>query len=293
MGKTSLLRLVTGELTPSSGELVIGQRTQIALFDQTRSILNDDWSVFDNVADREGADRTGAGVIRVGERTYEMRTYLEQFSFRGIKQRQKAGALSGGERARLALAKVLSSSANLLLLDEPTNDLDIQTLGALEELLEGWAGCALIVSHDRYFLDRVATSLLVFEGDGKVVQYPGGYASYRSLKAQAEAQASATRETRRTQATESAKSAQPKSQRPPAPPATKRPLTYAERLELDGLLDRVTAAESTLSELEAELAKPGNYADAEAARRRNQEYERARALVGELTRRWEELEARR
>jgi ABC transport system ATP-binding/permease protein len=138
--------------------------------------------VFDNVAEREGADRTGAGPVTIGERVLELRAYLELFLFDGAALRRKVSALSGGERARVALALALKSGANVLLLDEPTNDLDIATLGALEELLESWPGCVLVVSHDRFFLDRVATSILAFEGNGKVENYSGNWESYRERK---------------------------------------------------------------------------------------------------------------
>lgn len=285
VGKTSLLKLVTGELAAASGQVVLGQQTRAILFDQTRAQLREDWSVFDNVADREGAERNGSAVVRIGALTYELRTYLERFSFKPNRQRQKVSSLSGGERARVALAKALCTGANLLLLDEPTNDLDIETLSSLEELLETWPGCALVVSHDRYFLDRVATSILAFEGGGKVVQYPGGYASYRSLKEQAEAQRQKVAEE---------KGAAPRPQ-PPVPRADSRakPLSYAERRELDGLLDRVSEAEERLRTLEAELSKPAAYADPEAAKRLTEAYERARVEVDELTSRWVLLEERK
>ncbi len=181
-GKTTLLRLVTGELTPTSGVVARGAQTKIAYFDQARTSLKDDWTVFDNVAEREGADRTGAGPVTIGERVMELRAYLKLFLFDGAALRRKVSALSGGERARVALALALKSGANVLLLDEPTNDLDIATLGALEELLETWPGCVLVVSHDRFFLDRVATSILAFEGQGKVELYGGNWESYRERK---------------------------------------------------------------------------------------------------------------
>jgi ATP-binding cassette subfamily F protein uup len=290
-GKTSLLRLVAGELSPTSGKVVRGANTAITYFDQSRSALRDDWSVFDNVAEREGADRGVADVVRIGDRVLEMRSYLEQFLFDGEKQRQKVGSLSGGERARVALAKALHHGANLLLLDEPTNDLDVSTLGALEELLETWPGCALIVSHDRYFLDRVATSTLAFEGDGVVTRYPGGYESYRSLREQAE----------RARAERAAADADRK---PPAasrgtagaeatPPGPK-PLSFAEKKELDGILDAITAIEARVGALEARLSSPELYSGdpAEAARVRA-EHQAAQRELAERTARWEELEARR
>lgn len=181
-GKTTLLRLVTGELSATSGTVVRGAQTKIAYFDQARTALRDDWTVFDNVAEREGADRTGAGPVTIGERVLELRAYLELFLFDGAALRRKVSALSGGERARVALALALKSGANVLLLDEPTNDLDIATLGAVEELLESWPGCVLVVSHDRFFLDRVATSILAFEGEGKVRLYGGNWSSYLERK---------------------------------------------------------------------------------------------------------------
>jgi len=289
MGKTSLLKLVTGELTPTQGTIVLGQRTRLTLFDQTRAQLRDDWSVFDNVAEREGAERSGAGSVQIGEKTYELRTYLEQFLFDSKKQRQKLSALSGGERARVALAKALKSGANLLLLDEPTNDLDIATLGELEQMLEAWPGCALVVSHDRYFLDKVATSILAFEDNGHVVQYPGGYETYRSLRAQAEAQRSA--ELPLGSPAASAPSA--------ALPASKarassKPLTYAERLELGGLLDRVSEKEAELKRLESKLSDPALYSEQILdAKGLKHDYELAVSELEQLTSRWEELEVRR
>ena len=188
-GKTTLLRLVTGELAPTEGTVVRGVQTKLAYFDQARTALRDDWTVFDNVAEREGADRTGAGPVTIGDRVLELRAYLELFLFDGAALRRKVSALSGGERARVALAMALKSGANVLLLDEPTNDLDIATLGALEELLEGWPGCVLVVSHDRFFLDRVATSILAFEGQGRVRLYGGNWASYLERKREDEAAA--------------------------------------------------------------------------------------------------------
>ncbi|WP_146652969.1 ABC-F family ATP-binding cassette domain-containing protein [Labilithrix luteola] len=185
-GKTTLLRLVTGELTPTSGTVKRGVQTKIAYFDQARTALMDDWTVFDNAAGREGADRTGAGPVTIGDRVMELRSYLELFLFDGAALRRKVSALSGGERARVALAVALKSGANVLLLDEPTNDLDIATLASLEELLENWPGCVLVVSHDRFFLDRVATSILAFEGDGKVQHYAGNWESYREQKREEE-----------------------------------------------------------------------------------------------------------
>ncbi|MGH7329838.1 MAG: ABC-F family ATP-binding cassette domain-containing protein, partial [Polyangiaceae bacterium] len=186
-GKTSLLRLVTKELEPTTGKVTQGRQTNVAYFDQSRSLLKEDWTVFDNVAEREGAIRTGAGQITLGDRTMELRAYLELFLFDAHAQRRKVSALSGGERARVTLALTLKHGDNVLLLDEPTNDLDIATLGALEDLLENWPGAVLVVSHDRFFLDRVATSILAFEGAGNVELYGGNWQSYFDRKAEIEA----------------------------------------------------------------------------------------------------------
>lgn len=288
-GKTSLLRTILAELEPSAGRVELGPRTKIALFDQARAGLHDDWSVFDNVAERQGAERDFAGVVQLGERTLDMRTYLEHFLFEGSAQRKPVGSLSGGERARVSLAKVLKSGANLLLLDEPTNDLDVATLASLEELLCDWQGSALIVSHDRGFLDRVATSILAFEGDGKVVLYPGNYSSYRALKAARKA-ALAAEEREKPEAAARSASTAPKPSTPPA----KKTLSSGERRELAGILDRIEAAEGRVSELESSLADPRLYAERPLdAQGLASELEAAQAEVRTLIARWEELEARR
>jgi ATP-binding cassette subfamily F protein uup len=283
VGKTSLLRLVSGELAATRGQVARGVNTRLTYFDQTKSQLRDDWSVVENVAEREGADRTGGGVVHIGEETLEMRRYLERFLFDHRQQRQKVGALSGGERARVALAQSLRSGANLLLLDEPTNDLDVATLGALEELLVSWPGCALIVSHDRYFLDRVATSILAFEGEGVVKQYPGGYETYRSLRAENEA------------STRDPATASPPPTPSPAPsPSAQKPLTFAERNELAGILDEITALEQTVTELEARMSDPAVYTrDPDVAKKIRNDYAQAQETLARRTARWEELESRR
>jgi ATP-binding cassette subfamily F protein uup len=296
-GKTSLLKTITRELEPSRGQVVVGNQTKLALFDQARAQLVDDWSILDNVAELEGAEKRGAGVVKIGDRTIEMRTYLEMFLFEGSKQRQKVGALSGGERARVALAKILKSGANLLLLDEPTNDLDVATLGSLEELLETWPGSVIVVSHDRWFLDRVATSILAFEGDGRVVRYPGNYTTYRDLRAEAEAKKKeeAAQSASKTADRKDAKpsEADAKSASKPEPGAPK-PLSFAEKKELDGLMDVIGAAEARVAELEARLADPALYAkEAALAGKLSGELEGARAEIARLYARWEELEARR
>ena len=210
-GKTTLLRLVTGELAPTSGKVVRGVQTKFAYFDQARTTLKDDWTVLDNVAEREHSDKVGAGTVTIGDRVMEMRAYLELFLFEGAALRRKVSALSGGERARVALALALKTGANVLLLDEPTNDLDIATLGSLAELIESWPGCVLVVSHDRFFLDSVVTSILAFEGDGKVTLYAGNWDDYQAQKRESEKAAKL--------ATRAASSPPPRMKSTPAPAA--------------------------------------------------------------------------
>jgi ATP-binding cassette subfamily F protein uup len=280
-GKTTLLRAIRGEIPPADGEVVLGKNTKIAYFDQHRADLDDAASIFDNVSDKRSRIDLGGGSI-------EVRSYLERFLFDPYKQRQPVGSLSGGERARVALAKMLSRGANLVIFDEPTNDLDVATLSALEELLIEFDGCAIMVTHDRWFLNRVATSVLAFEGGGRVVRYAGAYDAYREQRARAEEAAQA-----RASAEGGAPGkAVPAREKQAAPKA--RGLTYAERIELDAIMDRIEAAEQRVSEREAELADPALYAtrggEVQGLRA---ELERARAFAAELVARWEELETKR
>lgn len=174
-GKTTLFRLLMGLEAPQSGAIKVGDTVAMGYVDQSRANLKDDATVWEEVA--EGQD-----LVELGHKTMQSRAYVSQFGFKGPDQQKKVGALSGGERNRLHLAKLLKKGANLLLLDEPTNDLDIDTLRALEDALLDYAGCAMIISHDRWFLDRLATHLLAFEGDGRVVWFEGNYADYEEDK---------------------------------------------------------------------------------------------------------------
>ena len=194
------------------------------------------------------------------------------------------GKLSGGERARVALAKLLGEPSNLLILDEPTNDLDVETLGALESLLTEFEGTALVVTHDRYFLDRVATSILAFEGDGKVEYYVGNYSTYRRLRAQAEAEAKV--------ATPQETKQSPKTTGEATKPA-RVGLSYAERKELAGIEEAIENAEADVARIEAELADPSTYdGGPEQGRELADALDKARGRVEELMQRWEELESR-
>jgi ATP-binding cassette ChvD family protein len=170
-GKTTLFRMVVGEEEPDAGELRLGESVELAYVDQSRDALDPDKSVWEEISD-------GYDQIKVGEREMNSRAYAAGFNFRGSDQQRKVGALSGGERNRVHLAKLLRRGGNLLLLDEPTNDLDVDTLRALEEALLSFAGCAVIISHDRWFLDRVATHVLAFEGDSQVTWFEGNFEAY-------------------------------------------------------------------------------------------------------------------
>ena len=170
-GKTTLFRMITGQETPDAGTLKVGETVQLAYADQTRT-LDARKTVWDEISG-------GQEMIMVGKKEINSRAYLASFNFRGADQQKKVGDLAGGERNRLHLAKTLMSGGNLLLLDEPTNDLDVDTLRALEDALVDFAGCAVVISHDRWFLDRIATHILAFEGNSEVVWFEGNYGAYK------------------------------------------------------------------------------------------------------------------
>ena len=174
-GKTTLFRIMTGEEKPDDGELRIGPTVQIAAVDQSRDALDPNKTVWEEISD-------GQDIITVGNYQVQSRAYVSRFNFRGSDQQKKVGDLSGGERNRVHLAKLLKSGGNLLLLDEPTNDLDVETLRALEEAILAFPGCVVVISHDRWFLDRIATHILAFEGDSKVVWFEGNFADYEEDK---------------------------------------------------------------------------------------------------------------
>ncbi|MCW5622282.1 MAG: energy-dependent translational throttle protein EttA, partial [Burkholderiales bacterium] len=174
-GKSTLFRMIAGREKPDSGEIVIGPTVKLAYVDQSRDALEGSKSVWEFVSD-------GADVLNVGKFEMPSRAYIGRFNFKGADQQKPVGNLSGGERGRLHLAKTLIAGANVLLLDEPSNDLDVETLRALEEALLEFAGCVLVISHDRWFLDRIATHILAFEGDSQVVFFDGNYQEYEADK---------------------------------------------------------------------------------------------------------------
>ncbi len=172
-GKTTLFRMITGQEKPDAGSLRLGETVQVGYVDQSRDALNADKTVWEEITG-------GLDEVEMGKRTVPGRAYCSWFNFKGASQQRKVGSLSGGERNRLHLAKLLKTGCNLLLLDEPTNDLDVDTLRALEDALLNFAGCAVVISHDRWFLDRIATHMLAFEGDSQVVWFEGNYQDYEA-----------------------------------------------------------------------------------------------------------------
>jgi ATPase subunit of ABC transporter with duplicated ATPase domains len=172
-GKTTLLKMIVGKETPDSGSIKIGETVKLAYADQSRT-LDPEKTVYEEISQ-------GADTLELGKRKINARAYCASFNFQGSDQQKKVGVLSGGERNRVHLAKTLTEGANVILLDEPTNDLDVNTLRALEEALEEFAGAALVVSHDRWFLDRICTHLIVFEGDSQAKMYIGNWSDYETM----------------------------------------------------------------------------------------------------------------
>ncbi len=278
-GKTSLLLAIEEQLEASAGSVRRGSTTRTGYLDQQRSGLDPEQTVLESLGERSEIDSDGQSI--------EVASYLERFLFDRRSQRTKVGELSGGERARLCLARLLAQKINLLLLDEPTNDLDVSALAALESMLTDYSGSAIMVSHDRWFLDRVATSILAFEGDGRVELHAGNYSDYRERTL-----------ARRVEARDPSRGRAARASKARAGPTSSAPkkLSYKEGRELDGMLDAIEEAEREGARLEAQLADPTTYKDpsrnggiAELKR----ELEFARSQIERLTRRWEELEARR
>ncbi|MGY8992836.1 MAG: ATP-binding cassette domain-containing protein, partial [Rhodospirillales bacterium] len=174
-GKTTLFRMITKGEEPDSGTLRVGDTVVLGYVDQSRDSLDASKTVWQEISG-------GLDEVQLGKRSMASRAYVSQFNFKGSDQQEKVGSLSGGERNRVHLAKMLKSGANVILLDEPTNDLDVETLRALEDALLAFAGCAVVISHDRWFLDRIATHIIAFEGDSQVVWFEGNYGDYEADK---------------------------------------------------------------------------------------------------------------
>ena len=273
LGKSSLLKLMLGQLPAARGEVQIGARTEINYVDQNRMLLDDEKTVWQEVSD-------GSEVVKLGEESVTLRGYLRRFLFSEDRINTKISQLSGGERSRVLLAKILKRGGNVLMLDEPTNDLDLSTLRLLEEALIAFGGCVIVVSHDRYFLNRVCTSILAFEDEGVVRYHVGNYDYY--LEKRAEEQEYATADTNAAAAGKKAA---------PTTAAKPRKLKWKEERELESIESVILEAEREVARLEEAFAAPDFYAK-HGDRWQEMEAELAagRERVAKLYARWAELE---
>ena len=280
-GKTTLLRLLVGEMQPDSGTIRQGARLQIAYFDQQREGLDPDATVADSVHE-------GNTTVVVNGQPRHIIGYLEDFLFPRERAHSPVRSLSGGERNRLMLARLFAKPANVLVLDEPTNDLDIETLELLEELLGGFEGTVLLVSHDRAFLDNIVTSTLAFEGEGRVTEYVGGWADYLR-----QSQARGAEPAPRAAAPGVTSPAAPPAKSGTAPVTVKRKLSYKEQRELESLPERIAILEGEQSALKAEMESPEFYkSGAERIKAVMSRLDEASRELEQLLERWMELEER-
>jgi ATP-binding cassette subfamily F protein uup len=281
LGKTTLLRCIVGEIKPTQGTVKVGQLTKFNYVDQGRIQLRDDRNVYEEVAD-------GAEVVQFGEEKLSVRAYLKRFLFTDDRIVTQVKHLSGGERSRLLLARILKGGGNFLILDEPTNDLDLPTLRVLEEALVAFPGVICVVSHDRYFLNRVCTDILAFEGDGRIAHSVGNYDYYIEKRECAEAAAS-----RQNTALGAARKPKALARIAAAHDAAKpRKLTFKEGRELEGMEAQILAAETEVARFEALFVTPDFHRT--HGTRTNQlvaELGAARQRIAQLYTRWEELEA--
>ncbi len=277
MGKSTLLRLMIGEQLPAGGEVLVGARTEINYVDQNRVRLDDEKTLYEEVG--EGLD-----YVRLGGESITVRGYLRRFLFNEDRINTRVGLLSGGERSRVLLAKILKRGGNLLILDEPTNDLDLGTLRLLEEALCAFEGSVVVVSHDRYFLNRVCTAVLAFEEGGGVDFHVGNYDRYLEKRAEAVARAQRWEDASAKPAKDAAGDAAGDAAKP-------RKLKWKEERELEGMEERITTEEAEVARLEALFAEPGFYAQhGQRWAEFEEELRQARERVSVLYRRWEELE---
>lgn len=278
IGKSTLLKIITGSLIPDRGEAVAAPTVEFNYIDQSRLVLDPEKSVLEEIG--EGVEN-----VQLGTEKISVWGYLKRFLFEDERINTKIKYLSGGERARLTLAKILKQGGNFLILDEPTNDLDLSSLRLLEEALLSYSGCLLVVSHDRYFLNRVCTGILTFDPGGKIVYTPGDYdySLEKRRERRAAAEPAPVRETTKPSAAPS-----------PAPARTPRKLSFKENRELEGMEEAVTAAEEKIAEIEACFGDPDffeKYGSRSAELQR--ELDAARAEAARLYQRWEELENKR
>ncbi|MDB4953648.1 MAG: transporter, ATP-binding protein [Myxococcales bacterium] len=269
-GKTTLIKTILGIDPPDSGQVIVGTNTRPAYFEQGRTELRDELTVIEEVGD-------GYDYVELPTGRVHVRGFLKMLAFPESVFDTKIGQLSGGERNRVQLARLLRRGGNLLVLDEPTNDLDLPTLGALEDGLLSFPGCALIVSHDRWFLDRVATGILAFEGDGQVVFYEGSYSFYVERRVKIAPSAAAPRD---------------RDKRSRTPTDVGRKITFKEKHELAGMEAAIEVAEREVVELEAALSNPEVFKDrSKDVQAMISKLDAARANVEKLFARWQELEA--
>jgi len=282
-GKTTLLKLLLGELQPSSGSIHIGTKLEVAYFDQLRHQLDLEKTVIDNLAE-------GREFISIDGQNRHVLSYLGDFLFSPQRARTPVKALSGGERARLLLARLFSKPANLLVLDEPTNDLDVETLELLEEVLLGFAGTVLMVSHDRAFLDNVVTSTLVFQGDGEVREYVGGYQDWLRQGGSPKLLGIAERAESRADKPQATEASTPATA-PQVEPAAKKKLSYKLQRELDALPGRIDEVEQAIAAVQAEISAPAFYQQpSEVTGATLARLESLQQELDTLVERWAELE---
>jgi ATP-binding cassette subfamily F protein uup len=272
LGKTTLLKLIIGELAPTEGTVKIGQLTKFNYVDQSRLQLNDERTVLEEASD-------GTEFVQWGESKISLRSYLKRFLFADDRITTQVKYLSGGERSRLLLARILKRGGNFLILDEPTNDLDLPTLRVLEEALLAFPGVVCVVSHDRYFLNRVCTDVLAFEGDGTIRHSAGDYDYYLEKK---------------TKAVDTKKATAPSapSPAPASKPAKPGKLSFKDARELEGIEPKIQALEAEIVRIEALFASPDFHRT--HAVRTNELLAEVKAVRDKLARlyaRWEELEA--
>ncbi|HBA88730.1 MAG TPA: energy-dependent translational throttle protein EttA [Geobacter sp.] len=274
-GKTTLIRMIMGEEEPDQGRAVIGKKTKISYFDQLREVLDPSQTIYDFFGEGDYVATAG------GEKRHKI-GYLEEFLFSPDDRRRPIGSLSGGEKSRLILARLMLQDSNLLVLDEPTNDLDIPTLQLLDASIAAFPGCVLMVTHDRFFLDKVATGILAFEGEGEVTFYEGNYSNYRERREEARAAVSAQR-IEKKEAAQASRAEKPK-----------KGLTYAERIELEKLEAAIALLEQQFAEVEAMLGDPSCYDSVEGGIAGiTANYGRLEDELAKAFERWEELETKK
>ena len=287
-GKTTLLKLILGEIEPDSGRVSRGTNLQVAYFDQMREALDPEATLADTIS-------PGSDTIEIGGVKKHIMSYLDDFLFSPARARSPVKSLSGGERNRLLLARLFARPANVLVLDEPTNDLDIDTLELLEDLLQDYPGTVFLVSHDRAFLDNVVTQVIAFDPDGVLREYPGGYSDWEAAQARMKSQVANKRVAVRTAARATTATTTP-ARKPEAAAAAALPakLSFREKQELDALPAKIEQLESQIAKVQAQLADPEFYArDAEAVKSAQRDLRALEFDAAGAYARWAALEAKR